>query len=402
MRGWLASVFGWHRTCAAQTQWSLRSKDGRPFFRAPAIGMKICLFAGATLTGTLDLLHDLAQVVAFWCLKRRELSIRFEVLQPHLLTNGQKIEIVLERGHRCSYRTADYHGALHINTNGLLEGISLDVLDQGHVKLSKWQDPPFWSRLRRGVVSLPVLVAHRRRRCAREVEEEIARRLLRFAFEIVTLIDAVERRLDDAGILAGLDLLLEVLTLRAAGDVDERGYPIERCEELVLDSARLDVAGPADHQRCAVAAFPRLALLALERRDATIRAGNCFGPVVGGEDDAGVVQLSHGLDFLEDITDVVVHLLHASLVGAPILAAALAEHGFVFRRQYRCNVHARRVVPNEEGLVGLLGIVAVEEVDDLGGDLLIHRLRSLKRQGTLVTASLVLFRAVDRKSVVRE
>src|SRR5262249_49315624 len=57
-------------------------------------------------------------------------------------------------------------------------------------------------------------------------------------------------------------------------------------------------------------------------------------------------------------------------------------------------VHARRVVPNEEGLVGLLGIVAVEEVDDLGGDLLIHRLRSLKRQGTLVTASLVLFRAV--------
>ncbi len=31
-----------------------------------------------------------------------------------------------------------------------------------------------------------------------------------------------------------------------------------------------------------------------------------------------------------------------------------------------------RVVPDEEGLVGLLGIVAVEEVNDLGRDFLIH------------------------------
>jgi hypothetical protein len=35
-------------------------------------------------------------------------------------------------------------------------------------------------------------------------------------------------------------------------------------------------------------------------------------------------------------------------------------------------VHARRVVPDEEGLAGLLGIVAVKEVDDLGGDRQVH------------------------------
>ncbi len=34
--------------------------------------------------------------------------------------------------------------------------------------------------------------------------------------------------------------------------------------------------------------------------------------------------------------------------------------------QHRRDVHARRVVPDEERLLGLLGIVAVEEVDDLG------------------------------------
>src|SRR5262245_25233297 len=35
--------------------------------------------------------------------------------------------------------------------------------------------------------------------------------------------------------------------------------------------------------------------------------------------------------------------------------------------------------------VGHLGIVAVEEVDDLGGDLLVHRLRTLQRLGVSPT-----------------
>ena len=35
-------------------------------------------------------------------------------------------------------------------------------------------------------------------------------------------------------------------------------------------------------------------------------------------------------------------------------------------------MHARRVVPDEEGFVGLLRVIAVEEVDDLGRDFLVH------------------------------
>ena len=64
--------------------------------------------------------------------------------------------------------------------------------------------------------------------------------------------------------------------------------------------------------------------------------------------------------------------------------------------QHGRDVHAGRVVPDEERLVGPPGIVAVEEVDDLGRDFLVHRLRPLQRQRTLVLARLVLRRAVGR------
>src|SRR4029450_5517719 len=67
----------------------------------------------------------------------------------------------------------------------------------------------------------------------------------------------------------------------------------------------------------------------------------------------------------------------AGFVGAPVLAAPYAQHGLVFRRQHGHDVHARRVVPDEEGLAGLLGMVAVEEVDDFGRNLLVHCLRAL-------------------------
>src|SRR4026209_2473159 len=58
-------------------------------------------------------------------------------------------------------------------------------------------------------IHLPVLVAHRRRVRAGIVEEGIARRLRRTSREIFGLVDAIERRPYDAGILAGLDQLLQ-------------------------------------------------------------------------------------------------------------------------------------------------------------------------------------------------
>ena len=170
---------------------------------------------------------------------------------------------------------------------------------------------------------------------------------------------------------------------------DKRGQPVERREDVVLDRPGLDVPRPADDRRSAHAAFPGVHLRALERGDAAVREGERLGAVVGREHDDRVVELAHVLELLEHEADIVVHLLHAGLVDAPVLAAGLAHHGHVLVRQHGRDVHARRVVPDEERLVGLLRVVAVEEVDDLGRDLLIHRLRPLQGQRTLVLAGLV-------------
>jgi hypothetical protein len=50
----------------------------------------------------------------------------------------------------------------------------------------------------------------------------ITRRLFRLTFEVVTLVDTVERRLDDPGVFAGLDLFLQRVAFGATGDVDKR------------------------------------------------------------------------------------------------------------------------------------------------------------------------------------
>ena len=49
--------------------------------------------------------------------------------------------------------------------------------------------------------------------------------------------------------------------------------------------------------------------------------------VVRGEDDNRIVQFAHVLELLQDDADVVVHLLHAGFVDAPIFAARLTHHG---------------------------------------------------------------------------
>ena len=117
--------------------------------------------------------------------------------------------------------------------------------------------------------------------------------------------------------------------LGPARDIDERGHPVERGEQLVLDGSGLDVARPAHDHRRAVAAFPGLALLALERGDAAVREADRLGAVVGGEHDDGVVELADVFQLLENDADVVIHLLHAGFVDAPVLAAGLSDHGHV-------------------------------------------------------------------------
>ncbi len=190
--------------------------------------------------------------------------------------------------------------------------------------------------------------------------------------------------------MAGLELLLEPVALWASGDLHQRRQPVEGGEQLVLALARLNMPRPADEHGRAIAAFPGLALLALERRDAAVWEGNCLGAVVGGEDDDGVVHLAHGLELFEYLADVVVELLHTGFLDAPVFAALHAHHGFILRRQHRGDVHACRVVPDEEGLVRLFRVVAVQVVDDLGRDLLIHGSRAIQCQRSLVLAGLVL------------
>src|SRR4029450_4007776 len=70
------------------------------------------------------------------------------------------------------------------------------------------------------------------------------------------------------------------------------------------------------------------------------------------------------------------------------------HHVHVFVRQHGRDVHARRVVPDKEGLVGLLGIVSIEKVYHVGRDFLVHGFRALERERTFILARLVLGRAV--------
>ena len=82
---------------------------------------------------------------------------------------------------------------------------------------------------------------------------------------------------------------------------------------------------------------------------------NVFGPVVGGEDDDRVVGLADLVQVLQEGADAVVHLRHAGLFQAVVGLAVL--HRTVFLREERPDVHPRRVVPDEEWLAVLLGLV---------------------------------------------
>src|SRR5271166_6481299 len=157
---------------------------------------------------------------------------------------------------------------------------------------------------------------------------------------------------------------------------------------------RLDVTRPANDTGDTIAAFVGLTLLALKRRHATVGKGDRLGAVVGGEYDDRVVELTHVFELLEDIADVVVQLLHAGFIDAPILAALHSQHSLILRRQHGGNVHARRVIPNEERLSGLLGVVAVEEVDDMARDFLVHGSRPIQGERAFVLVHLVFRRAV--------
>src|SRR4029077_8456873 len=173
------------------------------------------------------------------------------------------------------------------------------------------------------VIEFPVFVAHRRWLGSRIVEEGVARRLLALTLQVVALVNAIQRCLDDALVLAGLDLLLEPVAPGPASDVNERRHPVQGREYLLQDCAWLDVFRPTNNTGSPHTAFPSREFSTSEGCHATVRVGYVLGAVVGGEDDDGVVQLAHVLELLENVADVVVQLLHAGFVDTPVLAARL-------------------------------------------------------------------------------
>src|SRR5207245_7692146 len=105
-----------------------------------------------------------------------------------------------------------------------LEWIALEVYHAGcELGLDSWGEEDRRGFGRDREIHLPILVAHRRRVTAGIVEEGVARGLLRLARQVVNLVHTVECGLDDPGIAAGFDLLLQCISLGTAGDFDERG-----------------------------------------------------------------------------------------------------------------------------------------------------------------------------------
>ena len=135
----------------------------------------------------------------------------------------------------------------------------------------------------------------------------------------------------------------------------KRRQPVETGEDAVLDRARLNLARPADDGGHAEAAFEHGALGGAERRHAAVGPSEDFRAVVGGEDDDGVVGFADVVQVLQQRADVVVQLRHAGFFD--VVIALVIHHRLIFCREIGEDVHARRVVPDEERLAVLLGLV---------------------------------------------
>src|ERR1700751_3600515 len=101
------------------------------------------------------------------------------------------------------------------------------------------------------------------------------------------------------------------LNVWVAGGVCEGGQPVETGEYPVLNSARLDLTRPADDTGNAEPAFKTGALGGLKGCHPTIRPGEYFRTIVGGEDHDRVVGFADVLQMLQKRPDTVVQLGHA-------------------------------------------------------------------------------------------
>jgi len=143
-------------------------------------------------------------------------------------------------------------------------------------------------------------------------------------------------------------------------------------DEVVVDRAGPDHAGPADDQGHAEAAFPSRAFFAVEGGDPAVGPAARFRPVVSAVDHDRVVVDPEFLQLVQEQADVIV-VFHHAIGIEPDPGPALR-----FLLQPRPDVHARRAHPDEERLVRFVG--AVNEIQARGREFFIRRLHPLAGQ----------------------
>ena len=197
-------------------------------------------------------------------------------------------------------------------------------------------------------VDLPVIPANGIQLAAlTEVVDRVTRSLVDFPFEERQVVVAVQ--VDLPGLAVGLVALLDLLDdVGHAGSMQEGGQPVFVRDDVIVDRAGLDHAGPTDDQRHAEAAFPGRALLAVERCDAAIGPTPRFRAVVGAVDHDRVVVDSEFLQLVQEQADVAIMFHHA--VGIESDTSLPLR----FLLQSRPDVHARRAHPDKEGLLCLV------------------------------------------------
>src|SRR5215510_14550728 len=188
----------------------------------------------------LKLVHDLAQVIAGRILHGREILVGLQFLELQRLPDREKVPVVDVRRRRRGKGTARAEKGLILLSDGSLERIALDVDDLGPGVRKRACDETGRIIGDHREVDLPVPISHGRWLRTRVVEKDLARRLRRLARQVVDLVVAIEHRFNDARVLARHDLLVQVISFRAARDLDERWHPVERREDVVEDGSRLD------------------------------------------------------------------------------------------------------------------------------------------------------------------
>ena len=159
--------------------------------------------------------------------------------------------------------------------------------------------------------------------------------------------------------------------VRLARDGGERGDPIVVTHEFVGHGTRLDHSWPADQAGNPERALPVRVLLGAEGRHRAVRPRVHVRSIVRGVDDDGVIRDAHLIERLEERADGLVVLDHA----VEVLAVAVLVSAAVFGAHVRAQMHARRVVPDKEGLAR--GMLPLHVVDRRGGGLVVDGLHPL-------------------------